>query len=116
ETGSEVRTFAPGDRVVVAFTIACGECWFCRRGETQLCEHFRNLGAGAFGGSLGGAQAELLRVPDAEFNPLRVPEGVDHEGAIFAGDVFTTGWYATGLCRVEPGDAVGVVGAGPLGF
>ena len=50
--------FAPGDRVVVAFDIACGACWFCRRGETQLCEDFRNLGAGAFGGGLAGAQAE----------------------------------------------------------
>ncbi|MFL5767323.1 MAG: alcohol dehydrogenase catalytic domain-containing protein [Actinomycetota bacterium] len=113
--GSSVETFAPGDRVVVAFNIACGECWFCERGETQLCENFRNLGAGAFGGSLGGAQAELLRVPTADFNLLRVPDGVEDEVALFAGDVFTTGMFATAACRVSAGHAVGVVGAGPVG-
>ncbi|MFL5736369.1 MAG: alcohol dehydrogenase catalytic domain-containing protein [Actinomycetota bacterium] len=113
--GGDVRTFAPADRVVVAFNIACGECWFCRRGETQLCEHFRNLGAGAFGGSLGGAQAELLRIPTADFNLLRVPDGVEDEVALFAGDVFTTGVFATSTCGVQSGQAVGVVGAGPVG-
>jgi len=113
--GRSVRAFAPGDRVVVAFNIACGTCWFCRKGETQLCEDFRNLGAGAFGGSLGGAQAELLRVPTADFNLLRVPEGVDDEVALFAGDVFTTGMFATATCGVSAGQAVGVIGAGPVG-
>jgi alcohol dehydrogenase len=113
--GSGVRGFAAGDRVVVAFNIACGDCWFCRRGQTQLCEHFRNLGAGAFGGSLGGAQAELLRVPTADFNLLRVPDGVDDDVAVFAGDVFTTGVFATATCGVEAGQAIGVVGAGPVG-
>ena len=114
--GEDVEALAPGDRVVVAFNIACGKCWFCRRGETQLCEHFRNLGAGAFGGSLGGAQAELLRVPTADFNLLRIPEDVEDEIALFAGDVFTTGVYATALCGVASDTAVGVVGVGPLGF
>jgi len=114
-TGGNVKAFAPGDRVVVAFNIACGECWFCRRGETQLCEDFRNLGAGAFGGSLGGAQAELLRVPTADFNLLPVPDGVEDEVALFAGDVFTTGVFVTARCGVSEGQAVGVVGAGPVG-
>ena len=63
EVGSGVTGFAAGDRVVVAFDIACGACWFCERGQTQLCEDFRNLGAGAFGGGLPGAQAE--RAPGA---------------------------------------------------
>ncbi len=116
ETGSAVREFAPGDRVVVAFNIACGSCWFCRRGETQLCEDFRNLGAGAFGGSLGGAQAELLRVPFADQNLLAVPDDVADEAALFVGDVLTTGWYAAASCGVGEGDAVGVVGLGPVGF
>jgi threonine dehydrogenase-like Zn-dependent dehydrogenase len=116
ETGSAVREFAPGDRVVVAFNIACGSCWFCRRGQTQLCEEFRNLGAGAFGGSLGGAQAELVRIPLADRNLLTVPEDVPDEAALFIGDVLTTGWYATARCEVGEGDAVGVVGLGPVGF
>ena len=59
EVGPDVERFRPGDRVVVAFDIVCGHCWFCRVGQTQLCEDFRSLGAGAFGGGLGGAQAEL---------------------------------------------------------
>jgi len=114
--GSSVERFSLGERVVVAFTIACGACWFCLHGQTQLCEHFRNLGAGAFGGSLGGAQAELLRVPNADMNLLGVPDGVEDEVALFAGDVFSTGWYTTALCDVGPGESVGVVGAGPVGF
>jgi threonine dehydrogenase-like Zn-dependent dehydrogenase len=116
EVGSGVEAFATGDRVVVAFNIACGRCWFCRNGQTQLCEEFRNLGAGAFGGSLGGAQAELLRVPTAEFNLLHVPDDVEDDVALFAGDVFTTGVFATARCGVEPGSSVGVVGAGPVGY
>jgi threonine dehydrogenase-like Zn-dependent dehydrogenase len=116
ETGAAVAAFANGDRVVVSFDIACGRCWFCRRGQTQLCDEFRNLGAGAFGGSLGGAQAELLRVPNADVNMLRLPDDVDDERAVFLADVLTTGWYATALCGVREGDAVGVVGAGPVGF
>jgi threonine dehydrogenase-like Zn-dependent dehydrogenase len=116
ETGSAVREFGPGDRVVAAFNIACGSCWFCRKGETQLCEDFRNLGAGAFGGSLGGAQAELLRVPFADRNLLAVPDDVADEAALFVGDVLTTGWYAAARCGVAEGDAIGVVGFGPVGF
>src|SRR5438309_2075141 len=77
--GPDVAAFRPGDRVVVAFDIACGDCWFCRRGQTALCEDFRNLGAGPFGGSLGGAQAELVRVPNADVNLLAVPEGMEDE-------------------------------------
>src|SRR5438034_10559571 len=66
QAGPDVRRFAPGARVVVAFDIACGRCWFCRRGQTSLCQEFRILGAGPFGGGLGGAQAELVRVPYAD--------------------------------------------------
>jgi len=114
--GPTVERFRPGDRVVVAFVIACGRCWFCRNGQTQLCEDFRNLGAGIFGGDLGGAQAELLRVPHADTNLLLIPDGVEDERALFLGDVLTTGYYGVELADVRPGDTVAVVGAGPVGF
>jgi len=114
--GSGVERFAPGDRVVVAFDIACGACWFCRIGQTQLCEDFGFLGYGLFGGGLGGAQAELLRVPFADVNMLHVPSGMDDERAMFIGDTLTTGVYAAGIAGIRDGDTVAVVGAGPVGF
>jgi threonine dehydrogenase-like Zn-dependent dehydrogenase len=116
EVGSGVTGFAAGDRVVVAFDIACGACWFCERGQTQLCEDFRNLGAGAFGGGLPGAQAERLRVPVADVNLLRVPDDVGDEAAIFVGDVLTTGWYSASIAEISAEDTVAVVGLGPVGF
>lgn len=114
--GSSVKRFAPGDRVVVSFDIACGDCWFCRKGQTQLCEDFGFLGYGVFGGSLGGAQAELLRVPVADVNLLAVPDGLEDDRALFVGDALTTGVYAAGLAEIGDGDIVAVVGAGPVGF
>lgn len=114
--GGDVAGVGPGDRVVVSFQIACGRCWFCGRGQTQLCEHFRTLGAGAFGGSLPGAQAERLRVPDADVNLLTIPDGMDDEDAIFVGDIATSGHYAASLAGIGPDDVVAVVGAGPVGF
>jgi len=115
-TGPAVRRFAPGDRVVVAFVIACGECWFCSIGQTALCEDFRNLGAGIFGGGLAGAQAELVRVPVADVNLLAVPDGMEDERALFVGDVLTTGFHAALRGDIRPGETVVVVGAGPVGF
>jgi threonine dehydrogenase-like Zn-dependent dehydrogenase len=114
--GAAVERFRVGDRVVVAFNIACGRCWFCRRGQTHLCEDFRNLGAGIFGGGLGGAQAERLRVPRADFNLLLVPGGMADEQALFAGDILTTGFHGASIAGIRPGDSVAVVGAGPVGF
>ncbi len=114
--GSGVTRFAVGDRVVVAFNIACGACWFCARGETQLCEDFRNLGAGAFGGGLAGAQASLLRVPVADVNLLAIPDDVEDERALFVGDVLTTGLYAASIAGIGPEDTVAVLGCGPVGF
>jgi alcohol dehydrogenase len=114
-TGPQVRRFSAGRRVVVAFHIACGACWFCLRGQTQLCEDYRGLGAGAFGGGLGGTQAEFVRVPHADVNLLGIPDAVDDEGALFVGDILTTGMYAVSLANVSGANVV-VVGAGPLGY
>jgi threonine dehydrogenase-like Zn-dependent dehydrogenase len=116
EVGPDVGGFAVGDRVVVAFNNVCGECWFCRRGQHSLCEDFRNLGAGVLGGSLGGTQAELVRIPNAPHNLLKVPEGMEDERALFVGDILTTGYYAAAIAGIEQGDTVAVVGAGPVGF
>jgi threonine dehydrogenase-like Zn-dependent dehydrogenase len=114
--GEDVERFAAGDRVVVSFDIACGRCWFCGHGQTSLCEDFRNLGAGPFGGGLGGAQAERIRVPSADVNLLPVPEGMEDERALFVGDILTTGYYGAAIAGIRPGDKVAVVGAGPVGF
>lgn len=116
EVGPDVERFRPGDRVVVAFDIVCGHCWFCRVGQTQLCEDFRNLGAGAFGGGLGGAQAELVRVPFGDTNLLSIPDGLEDERVLFVGDILTTGYYGAAVAGVSPGDTVAVIGAGPVGF
>lgn len=114
--GSAVRRVSPGDRVVLAFDIACGRCWFCRKGETALCEDVRMLGGGPFLGSLPGTQAERARVPVADVNLLRVPDAVEDERALFVGDALTTGYYAAAIAGISPGDVAAVVGAGPVGY
>jgi threonine dehydrogenase-like Zn-dependent dehydrogenase len=104
--GPNVERFSPGDRVVVAFNIACGACWFCLRGEHQLCDDFRNLGAGAFGGNLAGAQATYVRVPVADVNLLHVPDDMDDERGLFVGDILTTGVFTASIAEIEPGSTV----------
>jgi threonine dehydrogenase-like Zn-dependent dehydrogenase len=116
ETGDGVRSVSPGDRVVAAFNPACGECWFCRSGQPQLCEEASIFGAGPFGGSLPGAQAERLRVPKADFNLLRVPDEVDDDRAVFLADVLTTGWHSASVAGLGPNDTVAIVGCGPIGI
>jgi threonine dehydrogenase-like Zn-dependent dehydrogenase len=116
EVGSEVERFASGDRVVIAFNIVCGHCWFCSHGQHSLCEDFRNLGTGMVGGQLGGTQADRVRVPDADVNLLKIPEGMADERAVFVGDILTTGYYGAAIAGIRPGDTVAVVGAGPVGF
>jgi len=116
EVGPEVERFRPGDRVVLSFDVVCGDCWFCRHGQTALCEDFRNYGAGPFGGSLGGTQAERVRVPHADVNLLAVPDELSDEQALFVGDILTTGVYGAGISDIGPEDTVAVIGAGPVGF
>lgn len=114
--GAEVGSVRPGERVVLSFAVACGRCWFCARGETNLCEHAAVFGAGPFGGNLPGTQAELVRVPWADVNLLAVPPGVDDDRAVFVGDVLTTGFHAASLAEASSGDVVAVFGAGPVGW
>lgn len=114
--GSDVTGVMTGDRVVAAFDLACGACWFCARGQTQLCEASRALGAGIFGGGVAGAQAELVAVPAADVNLLPIPDGVGDEAALFVGDVLTTGYTAAVLGEAASDELVAIVGAGPLGL
>jgi threonine dehydrogenase-like Zn-dependent dehydrogenase len=114
--GDGVSHFRPGDRVVVAFDNVCGDCWFCRRGQTSLCPDYGTFGTGPFGVGLGGAQAELLRVPGADVNMLRVPDGMEDERALFVGDILTTGYYGAAIAGIQPSDTVAVIGCGPVGF
>jgi threonine dehydrogenase-like Zn-dependent dehydrogenase len=116
EVGDGVGSRRPGERVVASFHIACGACWFCRAGQSGLCDAHAILGGGPFGGDLAGAQAQFLRVPDADVNLLPVDERVDDERAIFVGDVASTGTYAARLAAAGPGDVVAVIGAGPVGI
>ena len=114
--GPDVRTVRVGDRVTGSFMVACGSCWFCERGQSQLCDDYAILGTGAFGMKLGGAQAELLRMPWADTNLLPIPDGVTDEQAVFVGDTLATAVYGIALGGVSPGDTVAIVGSGPLGL
>ncbi len=116
ETGDEVTSVAAGDRVLGTYCTACGDCFFCRRGDFHKCDHGRVFGHGATLGSLQGAQAELLLVPNADLTLRRVPEGLSDEVALFAGDVMGTGYHAVVETGVGPGDAVAVLGLGPVGL
>ncbi|MEA5363508.1 zinc-dependent alcohol dehydrogenase [Amycolatopsis sp., V23-08] len=113
-----------GDRVVVPFTISCGHCWMCGRGlfaqceTTQVREHGK--GASLFGytdlyGSVPGGQAEYLRVPQAQFGPIVVPDGTPDERFLFLSDVLPTAWQAVRYADIPPGGTVAVLGLGPIG-
>lgn len=114
--GDAVTRVRPGDRVVIAFDIACGDCWYCSRGMSALCDDAQMFGGGPFTGSVPGTQAERVRVPRADVNLLPIPDTLDDERALFLGDILTTGYYAASLGGISAGDTVAVVGAGPLGF
>ena len=124
EVGSEVTAIAPGDRVVVPFNIVCGHCWMCERGLFAQCEttQVRRYGKGAalFGytklyGQVPGGQAEYLRVPQAQFGPVKVPAGPPDERYVYLSDVLPTAWQAVEYADVPEGGSVAVFGLGPIG-
>jgi threonine dehydrogenase-like Zn-dependent dehydrogenase len=116
EVGTDIRRIEEGDRVAVAFNVACGHCWFCGNGQSALCDDDAIFGYGIFGGALPGAQAERLRVPNADVNLIRIPDGVADDAGVFVGDVLTTGFYGAALADAAKGDVVAVLGCGPVGF
>ncbi|MFW9269734.1 zinc-dependent alcohol dehydrogenase [Pseudomonas sp. NR3] len=131
EVGSANKKLKIGDRVVVPFTICCGECDQCRRGNFSVCERsnrnkdladkaFGHTTAGLFGythltGGYPGGQAEYVRVPYADFTPVVIPDGLTDEQVLFLGDIFPTGWQAAVQCDIQPTDTVAIWGAGPVG-
>lgn len=130
EIGSAVKKLKVGDRVVVPCIIACGECFFCRKGLFSLCDNSNpgaklarkamgHATAGIFGyshmlGGYAGGQAEYLRVPFADVGPFKIPEEIPDEKVLFLSDIFPTGYMAAENCGIEPGDTVAVWGCGPV--
>lgn len=115
EAGSGVRGLEPGDRVVGPFHAACGRCPACRRRQYHQCEDGGVYGYGLAFGDLAGAQAEYLRVPHGDVNLRRVPEGMNPETALFAGDILSTAHGAVRKARLRPGESCAVIGCGPVG-
>jgi threonine dehydrogenase-like Zn-dependent dehydrogenase len=131
EVGKGNNKLKVGDRVVVPFTIACGECSQCQAGHFSCCERSNPAGqeqakqtgyptAGLFGyshtyGGFPGGQAEYLRVPYADVGPIKVPEGLSDEQVLFLSDIFPTGYMAAENCNIQRGDTVLVFGCGPVG-
>jgi threonine dehydrogenase-like Zn-dependent dehydrogenase len=122
--GAEVTHIRPGDRVVVPFNISCGHCWMCTHGLQSQCEttqvHEHGTGGALFGytklyGQVPGGQAELLRVPQAQYGPIRVPHGPPDERFLFLSDVLPTAWQAAVYADVPTGGSVAVLGLGPIG-
>lgn len=123
EAGPEVHEVRPGDRVVIPFNISCGRCWFCRRQFWSQCDRSNPKGewGAAYGytqtlGGYDGGQAEYVRVPFANTNPLKVPDHLRDEQVIFLSDILPTGYFGADIAGVQPGDDVAVFGAGPVGY
>ncbi|MET0552616.1 MAG: zinc-dependent alcohol dehydrogenase [Vicinamibacteria bacterium] len=130
--GSAVKTLAIGDRVVVPFTIACGSCFFCKRGMVSLCDNsnpnawmaeklYGYSGSGLFGyshmmGGYAGGQAQYVRVPFADVGPIKVPDTLSDEQVLFLSDIFPTGFMAAENCGIAPDDVIAVWGCGPVGL
>jgi 2-desacetyl-2-hydroxyethyl bacteriochlorophyllide A dehydrogenase len=114
--GEGVTEVAEGDRVLGCFCSACGNCFFCRRGDFHQCEEGRVFGHGKTLGSLQGSQAEQVLVPHANVTLRRVPGGMSDDAALFAGDVMGTGWHAIEKAGIRPGDSAAVLGLGPVGL
>ncbi|MFB2937928.1 zinc-dependent alcohol dehydrogenase [Aerosakkonemataceae cyanobacterium BLCC-F154] len=131
ELGSEVKNVKIGDRVVVPFTISCGNCFFCNRDLWSLCDNSnpnawmaeKMMGhspSGLFGyshlfGGYAGGQAEYARVPFADVGLFKIPDGLTDDQVLFLTDIFPTGYMAAENCQIEPGDTVAVWGCGPVG-
>ena len=132
EVGPEAKhKLKVGDRVVVPFTIICGQCDQCKRGNFSVCQTtnrkkyladkvFGHATAGLFGythltGGYPGGQAEYLRVPFADTTHIKVPDGIPDEKVLFLGDIFPTGWQAAVQCDIQPTDTVAIWGCGPVG-
>jgi len=131
ELGSAVKNLKVGDRVVVPFAIACGNCEQCQLGKFSVCENANPNGwiaeklmghatCGAFGyshltGGFAGGQAEYVRVPYADFGPLKVPSTLGDEQVLFLSDIFPTGFMGAELCEINPRKVIAVWGAGPVG-
>jgi len=125
EVGEDVRNFAPGDRVVIPSTIACGVCSYCRAGYFSQCDHAnphgKRAGTAFFGGpgSAGGfhgLQAEKARIPFASAMLVKLPDRVSDAQAILLSDIFPTGYMAAEMAEIKPGDSVAVFGCGPVGL
>jgi threonine dehydrogenase-like Zn-dependent dehydrogenase len=122
EVGDQVRNFKKGDRVVIASTISCGYCSYCRTGYFAQCDHANPTGKGTafFGGPadsgpIDGMQAEWVRVPYANVGMVRIPDGVSDDQAILLSDIFPTGYFGAHLAEIKPGNTVAVFGCGPVG-
>jgi threonine dehydrogenase-like Zn-dependent dehydrogenase len=132
EVGSANARLKAGDRVVVPFTIACGQCFFCRRQLWSACDNsnpnawmaeslYGFSGSGLFGyshmmGGYAGGQAQYVRVPFADVGPLKVPSSLSDEQVLFLSDIFPTGYMAAENCNIQPGDTIAVWGCGPVGL
>jgi threonine dehydrogenase-like Zn-dependent dehydrogenase len=124
EVGPEVRTIAPGDRVVIPFQISCGYCYMCSQGLQTQCEttqvHEHGMGAALFGftklyGQVPGGQAEFLRVPQAQYTPIKVPQGPPDDRFVYLSDVLPAAWQAVVYADIPDGGSVVVLGLGPVG-
>jgi threonine dehydrogenase-like Zn-dependent dehydrogenase len=124
EVGSEVTNLAKGDRVVIPFNISCGHCFMCDHGLQSQCEttqvRDQEKGAALFGytklyGQVPGGQAEFLRVPQAHYGPIKVPEGPSDDRFVYLSDVLPTAWQAVEYAHVPDGGTVAVFGLGPIG-
>jgi threonine dehydrogenase-like Zn-dependent dehydrogenase len=131
ELGADVKNLKIGDRVVIPFTISCGNCFYCKKDLWSLCDNSNPKpealetiagysGAALYGyshmyGGFAGGQAEYVRVPFADVGPLKVPDHLTDEQVLFLSDIFPTGYMAADNCNIEEGDTVAVWGAGPVG-
>jgi glutathione-independent formaldehyde dehydrogenase len=125
ETGSAVERLHPGDMVTVPFNVACGHCPNCERGMTSYCmtanpdPHIAGAAYGFAGlGPWSGGQAEYLKIPWADFNALPLPEDAQEKqnDYVMLSDIFPTGYHATQMANIKPGDTVVIYGAGPVGL